>query len=265
RSGMVVSGHSALQVFARLSHEQTELRLYVQSRHMMRVVEWFERRRYRFLNSRRQYPGTRLLSRRRLNQDCSLSSALVLCLIKGDLRVLIIGCPVSPLATILGFHSTAMMNFITYKRAYCLFAKATLHEFRSFSLDSAESSSIEDDAELERLEWGWQIVRSASLEDTQYPDGAFVCATCRPGDSLCWSIDLPPLPIAMNGMVERNGFDLVAKGDGKLGVEFTEMRSIWLKFGHIVLVEEGVRFKGRNGTKVLARRVLEQNIYHDDF
>ncbi|KAI1795024.1 hypothetical protein LXA43DRAFT_970716 [Ganoderma leucocontextum] len=58
-----------------------------------------------------------------------------------ELKVQVIVAKNSPMEVILGFHSTCVMNVISYEKAYCLFPRATLEERRTLVSFSCRGKS----------------------------------------------------------------------------------------------------------------------------
>ncbi|KAF9033550.1 hypothetical protein BJ165DRAFT_1534503 [Panaeolus papilionaceus] len=262
-SGMVVSGLTALHFFARIPIRKPLLDLYVDRSHISTVVEWFEQRGYGHAKTEKTYGDSRTNIRQRLTRSAYRQSTIRLELYNGEANIRIFGCAASPLAVILGgFPSTALMNFLTYEKAYCMFPKATLDEFISLAVVGPKD---DDDMGAVNMieEQGWSVVWQVGEGATRFPDGPFVTGVRHPGDSMCWTVEFSPIPNASTGWFEKNGFNVV-DNDGRLTVDFDEVRSTRQKYGHIVPLGEGVRYRRRKDIMEKGRRELEYDVHHGD-
>ncbi|KAJ3774229.1 hypothetical protein FB446DRAFT_490272 [Lentinula raphanica] len=92
---------------------------------------------------------------------------------------------------ILGFHSTCVMNVITHRTAYCLFAKPTLLDKNSFTFNN---SLTDVDSLPIRHKWmarGFNVVHCPSADDLVCFDSGITIRHYRwVGDSACLKMDL---------------------------------------------------------------------------
>ncbi|TBU53566.1 hypothetical protein BD310DRAFT_937845 [Dichomitus squalens] len=89
-----------------------------------------------------------------------------------ELKVQVIVTKNTPMECILGFHSTCVMNVISYEKAYCLFPRATLEERRTLISSSCRGRSrhrAEGLAKYERR--GYKLIYSLPMHEV-VPDPA---------------------------------------------------------------------------------------------
>ncbi|KAI0371470.1 hypothetical protein BV20DRAFT_941761, partial [Pilatotrama ljubarskyi] len=174
RTGTLVSGSSALQFFDRTVYPESDLDLYVHMRHRREVGRWLLQEGYRFVPTPYQDPrfevevvhgmaqGVNGIYRmpgvagiltftkpapkelRPPHAEVELEDELELQSEPQEERVLkvqVIVAKNTPMEAILAFHSTCVMNVISYEKAYCLFPWATLEERRSLLSSSCRGRS----------------------------------------------------------------------------------------------------------------------------
>ncbi|RPD81365.1 hypothetical protein L226DRAFT_608610 [Lentinus tigrinus ALCF2SS1-7] len=160
RTGTLVSGSMALQFFMRAVWEESDLDLYVHMRHRREVALWLLDEGYRYKPTDFQDPSFEVeiaqCVERNPNGIYSMPGLMAIVTfvkpIPGErtrrpalaedgeeaeedapreLKVQIMVAKNTPMEVILGFHSTCVMNVISYEKAYCLFPQATLEERRT--------------------------------------------------------------------------------------------------------------------------------------
>ncbi|KAI0722521.1 hypothetical protein C8Q76DRAFT_645374 [Earliella scabrosa] len=158
RTGTLVSGSVALQFFDRVVWHESDLDLYVHMRHRREVGVWLMAEGYKYKAMDFQDPRFEVeiaeCVKRRPNGIYSMPGVMaILTFVRpvpptpGDsetvageaegqsapreLKVQVIIAKNTPMEVILGFHSTCVMNVISYEKAYCLFPQATLEERRT--------------------------------------------------------------------------------------------------------------------------------------
>ncbi|KAI3621259.1 hypothetical protein WG66_014464 [Moniliophthora roreri] len=127
-------------------------------------------------------------------------------------KIQLITASISPMDIILNFHSTVVMNVISYSHGYCLYPKATFEEKRSLICFSSEKPE-RDVARQKYVDRGWKMLNPDGSEwrsDCHYHSyqpshNGSLLASARlesfrvdrlrhVGDSYCWTIALPPIP-----------------------------------------------------------------------
>ncbi|KAI8989854.1 hypothetical protein BD414DRAFT_570777 [Trametes punicea] len=176
RTGTLVSGSCALQLFDRTVYPESDLDLYVHMRHRREVGRWLIREGYEFAptpyqDSRFEIEVVHGMSRCADGIYRMPGVAGILTFKKGvstatkqpaietedtelgaqvdieqreeenELKVQIIVAKNTPMEVILGFHSTCVMNVISYEKAYCLFPQATLEDRLSLLTSSCRGRS----------------------------------------------------------------------------------------------------------------------------
>ncbi|KAJ3720686.1 hypothetical protein C8R42DRAFT_538107, partial [Lentinula raphanica] len=142
-TGMVISGSSALQFFNREVYDtndhRSDLDTYCVLSKCDAVGDWLLSHNYEYQPQRNQLPcfaddWKKTQESKSTSIDTNLESerypsrtfASVWNFIRDGRTVQVIAVKVSVVESILSFHSTCVMNIITHRAAYCLFAKATL-------------------------------------------------------------------------------------------------------------------------------------------
>ncbi|KIM24573.1 hypothetical protein M408DRAFT_26868 [Serendipita vermifera MAFF 305830] len=150
RTGTIVSGSNALQFFERSYYPNSDLDLYVPCRHTYHVAKWLVTNDYNPVFTEKQrniLQGTTFaslleqISRRRISRyhgqplpgeaeygHSAMEDVFTFVHQSNpDLKVqmIVIDPRSTPIAAVLHFHSTLVMNFITWDRAYSLFPSAT--------------------------------------------------------------------------------------------------------------------------------------------
>ncbi|KAI0751176.1 hypothetical protein C8Q80DRAFT_1119033 [Daedaleopsis nitida] len=165
RTGTLISGSVALQFFDRAVWHESDLDLYVHLRHRREVGLWLLQEGYQFKPTDFQDPRFEVevaeCVARRPNGIYSMPGVMaILTFVKplprtraararpvdaaddaeavdagdqapAELKVQVIVAKNTPMEVVLGFHSTCVMNVISYEKAYCLFPQATLEERRT--------------------------------------------------------------------------------------------------------------------------------------
>ncbi|KAI0355447.1 hypothetical protein OH77DRAFT_1424945 [Trametes cingulata] len=202
RTGTLVSGSCALQFFARTVYPESDLDLYVHMRHRREVGRWLLREGYTFVPTAFQderfevevvhgmaqgahgiyrMPGVAgiLTFMRPAPREIRPPSAYVDVEeeeVEGEpqqqqqrmLKVQVIVAKNTPMEAILAFHSTCVMNVISYEKAYCLFPWATLEERRSLLSSSCRGRSTRRQAGLDKYaRRGFALVSALAPEDIE--------------------------------------------------------------------------------------------------
>ncbi|KAJ8453513.1 hypothetical protein ONZ51_g13552 [Trametes cubensis] len=144
RTGTLVSGSTALQFFDRSYNDPLALDLYVFPLYRREVGAWLLSKGFSFRASHEQDPcfAITALSRQRSVRFDSSPGVLTIYTFHryhngASVDVHIIVAIRTPIETILSFHSTCMMNIISYDKAYCLFPLATLEKHISLLCSSS--------------------------------------------------------------------------------------------------------------------------------
>ncbi|KAI0677691.1 hypothetical protein C8Q78DRAFT_1066155 [Trametes maxima] len=154
RTGTLISGSTALQFFDRTLYPESDLDLYVHMRHRREVGRWLLEEGYKFVPSPYQDPRLEIEVVHGMSRGANgiyhiPGVSAILTFTKPapgkqdalsdaaggqeerTLKVQVIVAKNTPMEAILAFHSTCVMNVISYEKAYCLFPWATLEARRS--------------------------------------------------------------------------------------------------------------------------------------
>ncbi|KAG2130045.1 hypothetical protein BD769DRAFT_1355817 [Suillus cothurnatus] len=142
RTGTLIAGSNVLQFLDRTFYPEADMDLYVHPGHTREVLDFIvEREGYRFKPHSRQRLDYREIVPHEWDGTQDRGKPLHY-RIKGvksvfsfekhgpecPLKIQIIECAASPFDTIINFHSTCVMNFITFDAAYSLYPVATFEE-----------------------------------------------------------------------------------------------------------------------------------------
>ncbi|KII94493.1 hypothetical protein PLICRDRAFT_120574 [Plicaturopsis crispa FD-325 SS-3] len=219
RTGTLISGSSALQFLDRTVYPGSDLDLYVEGRYALSIEEWL-------VNSAgysyRPRPSLSKISfkavldvllatdptdpRFRLGTffgdpfDDDYSSVggvgAVFTFVKPaisalseELEVQLIATSLTPVETILRFHSTCVMNLISFANAYSLYPKATFEERRSLITPTAASSHMQTEGRDKYVSRGWKMT-TLSRQERDDPRSSFGLGDRWLGDRLTWTLPL---------------------------------------------------------------------------
>ncbi|KAF8550396.1 hypothetical protein OG21DRAFT_1514062, partial [Imleria badia] len=175
RTNTLVSGSNALQFLDRSFYPEADLDLYTHSGHSFEVAQFIvEAEGYHYAPRETQEEDWRVathfdgnLTQRRVTLGASLTGHSYPTTDIRDvwtfektnihdecLTVQIIEARSSPLESILGFHSTCVMNFITSDAAYSLYPIATFEDRSALGMPSSRSSERAIQKYVKR---GWRV------------------------------------------------------------------------------------------------------------
>ncbi|KAI0745552.1 hypothetical protein C8Q76DRAFT_688605 [Earliella scabrosa] len=153
RTATLISGPTALSFFSRRAPAGV-LELYVHFRHRREVARWLLEHGYQFSPAPQQDANFELAASQALSANCGPPIAGVE---TAPSQVKVIVANNTPIEVILGFHHTGVMNVISYERAYCLFAHATLEARVSLRSSSCRGQAWGDGEDT--LEHNFQLLK----------------------------------------------------------------------------------------------------------
>lgn len=187
----MISGSNALQFFNRTAYHGSDLDLYVYDKHMKEVCDWIIREGYVFAPKYRQDQDfqvavaaapTTLYDMRGIKNIVDLERP------RDGRKIQVISAQTSPMDIVLFFHSTCVINVISFEKAYSLYPKATFDDSRALIIHSDGPSQVP--ALKKYAERGWKILDGIS-ESEQFDDRSEFSAIVRwIGDRCTWVIDL---------------------------------------------------------------------------
>ncbi|KIK56018.1 hypothetical protein GYMLUDRAFT_174917 [Collybiopsis luxurians FD-317 M1] len=217
---MVISGSTALQFLQRESYPNSDLDIYVEHCFAHIVGHFLMSLHYTFdpqNNSRNNFDTAITAIHLRSEADpvhqYSLSHiARVYNFVKGaNQRIQLITAVFSPLDIILNFHSTVVMNVISYSHAYSIYPHATFEDRTSLICSCKEGPEL-DQALQKYINRGWTIINADGDLKGHYP-ADHTPTHADPGDRLAsfqvgkerrlgdrhtWVLPLAPIPTPQN-------------------------------------------------------------------
>ncbi|KAF9265255.1 hypothetical protein L218DRAFT_861115, partial [Marasmius fiardii PR-910] len=209
-TGALISGSTALQLLNRERYPDSDLDIYVEHRYGSFIGSFLEVIGYKFKPTQEQPKDlevaikkvAREMRKQRGYQGYSQGRGFagVFNLVRGGRNIQLITAAESPLDIILNFHSTVVMNVVSYSYVYSLYPRATFREalsLRTYCNEGAER-------ELARQKYvnrGWKMLNSDGsewkLNRSSLSGNATRCSSRwidklrRLGDSFCWVFKLP--------------------------------------------------------------------------
>ncbi|KAK7457760.1 hypothetical protein VKT23_010099 [Stygiomarasmius scandens] len=209
KTGMLISGSSALQFFDCIVYPDSDLDLYVSLNQAAPVTDFLVRIGYVYQPSPRQNDNLGVA----LNNAASGTGEVplpwesyndngiagVFNFLRNGKKVQIITCLKCPMDVILGFHLTCVFNVISHSHAYSLYPRTTFHRRGTIQLPHLDSENPQiqkayDDALDKYTSRGWSITSDPCAAD--YYRTLEFRAQRHVGDSACWIIPLSPIEAA---------------------------------------------------------------------
>ncbi|KAJ7195144.1 hypothetical protein B0H12DRAFT_1198091 [Mycena haematopus] len=203
-TGTIISGSIALQFFNRLTWHNSDLDIYVSRASAAFAALFIVDNGYTFKPRKSQDKNIAV------QLDASVADrapsylgrgiADVLDFYKGTNQVQLIVATTAPMEIILSFHSTCVMNFITYENAFSLYPWSTFVGKEALVVETVGAGQ-----EIGRQKYadrGWEMIRSPSAS---YKSELGIRVGRSVGDLFTWSISLPLL--GHGDTVERDSTD----------------------------------------------------------
>ncbi|KZT22872.1 hypothetical protein NEOLEDRAFT_1070661 [Neolentinus lepideus HHB14362 ss-1] len=169
RTATLISGSSALQFLDRTVYDDSDLDIYVFSEHLREVCQWIMSQGYVYAPKHQQNHSFQVA----VTQDPT--TVKLLYRMRGvrniiDLqhpvngqKVQVIAAEKTPIEIILHFHSTCVMNVISFEKAYSLYPTATFEQRRSLIL--ASDGPSQEPAQQKYRERGWTLLAGISSQE----------------------------------------------------------------------------------------------------
>ncbi|KAG7088806.1 hypothetical protein E1B28_012766 [Marasmius oreades] len=218
-TGTLISGSMALQLLNRKRYPESDLDLYVEHRYSSFLGSFLEAIGYEFKPTRGQpncleaaiKQAEKIAPVALYDEEPGIGFAGVFNMARGDRKIQLITATESPLHIVLSFHSTVVMNVISYSHVYSLYPRATFQ--RSLSLITYRYKDfLQEVARQKYVDRGWKMINSDGSEweiyrserTARYSSSGStpyrrqleifqVDRLRRLGDSFCWSSKLPML------------------------------------------------------------------------
>ncbi|KAI0338476.1 hypothetical protein BDW22DRAFT_1303432, partial [Trametopsis cervina] len=169
RSGLLISGSFALQFMGRLHYAESDLDLFLPMHCRLEVALWLQANGYSFCATEHQAVDLETVLHA---ADVEPHLANVPYSLPGIFAVLTFRKPTgglarpmtvqliiawrTPMEIVLGFHSTCVLNVITYTTAYAMYPRATFEDMRNLVLLDTEA---QQSALVKYASRGWATVR----------------------------------------------------------------------------------------------------------
>ncbi|KAF8900276.1 hypothetical protein CPB84DRAFT_1815433 [Gymnopilus junonius] len=257
RTGMFISGSTALQFFNRETYPDSDLDIYVEHRYSRTIAFWLLSIGYSFV-PRPRFQDEDLEEALRQNmaydnvnftvpaqasaffESTSMGYfgrgvANVYNFTKSDpsRKIQLITAFHSPLEVILNFHSTCVMNVITHDTAYSLYPIATFEQKRALVIST--EGSKQDTARTKYSERGWDMVERLTYDEVNDPRSAFAPGSRYVGDSKCWKIPISPSLDLRESFVEINSWNLRYRSNLKAVTSFKILLIDNLRYSYLVV------------------------------
>ncbi|KAJ6530282.1 hypothetical protein B0H19DRAFT_1006407 [Mycena capillaripes] len=241
----LISGSIALQYFNRLTWPESDLDVYVYRPSARIVVDFIVTNGYTF--------GPRKSQNKDVSEQLSVSIsdippsylgrgiADVLDFHKGDKKIQVIVAESTPMETILGFHSTVVMNVITHDNAFALYPRLTFVTKQALVVET--DGAGQEAGKQKYVDRGWTMIRSPSLSRKSELGVRLLRWV---GDKFTWTISLPPLTIDTTDLCRINSW--------QLDYDFDE--ETWTTWG--MLSNRSLRYKYITGDPGTVSNVLDE-------
>ncbi|KAI4294019.1 hypothetical protein K525DRAFT_213688, partial [Schizophyllum commune Loenen D] len=208
RTGTVISGSVALHYFARTPVGDSDLDLYTEGHLAGQVFAFIQSLGYAYSPRDSQDSDINDTLRRAVNlfavrDDAIYNQRAVLdafSFVRGEAVIQVMIVAESAIDTILDFHSTTVMNFITYRSAYSLYPYNTF-----IRMNGVRFIDDHGDGPIEKYkERGWRMSATITKAQRDKMGKEIVAPTRYVGDNRTWIIDLDmsaplyPDPILFN-------------------------------------------------------------------
>ncbi|KAI0694244.1 hypothetical protein C8T65DRAFT_585148, partial [Cerioporus squamosus] len=274
RTGTLISGSVALQFFDRGFYPDSDLDLYVHMRHRREVGRWLLDQGYCFepapyQPSEFEAAATEALSGlavtpygmpgiaavMNFTRRCDVPADMLTCDAPETLKVQLIVARKTPMEVILGFHSTCVMNVISFEKAYCLFPRATLEERLSLlSSSSAGHSRRRRQSVAKYAIRGFTIIERIPFTDLRAPS-LFPLGWRWIDDSSSWVIPLDITDVAPSASPNKSSppllHDPVVVCNWE--VQYTPLRGAVMRY--VVAKSELLRYRYLIGDPDLAGKL----------
>lgn len=212
RTGLVISGSNALQFLDRSFYPESDLDLYAHPGHVYEALEWLDSVGYKFQPESWQqqdwhdevsadWDGTarrvdrhgEMMINHEPNMEYSdvagvytFKRSVTMDTETVVLKVQIIATKCNPIQTITQFHSTCVMNIITFNAAYSFYPVATFEERMAIQIPGSNQL----DAVAKYVQRGWRVYAVFGPEHAARPQLFLLDEKRWVGDRHCWSIPL---------------------------------------------------------------------------
>ncbi|KAJ7641791.1 hypothetical protein FB45DRAFT_901016 [Roridomyces roridus] len=164
-TGTLISGSTALQFFNRITYPGSDLDIYAHRPKAEGPVQFLLKNGYTFLARKSQKPNA--LQQLPFSVAEKGPSYLgrgisdVLDFQKGDKKVQLIIGALTPMETILSFHTTCVMNIISHTSAYALYPRSTFIDNKALIIETVGAG--QEAGRQKYAERGWELIHWPSV------------------------------------------------------------------------------------------------------
>ncbi|KAF7341847.1 hypothetical protein MSAN_02040200 [Mycena sanguinolenta] len=193
RTGTLISGSMALQLFNRLTWRDSDLDIYVTRVSAPMAALFILQHDYKFYprKSQDECIDAQLDASEAYKTPSYLGRGIadVLDFHKGSNKIQLIVASTDPMETIMSFHTTCVMNTITYDKAFSLYPWSTFVTSEALVVETVGAG--QEVGRQKYADRGWALTHAMSASRNSEL-GVRVHRSV--GDRFTWTISLPPLP-----------------------------------------------------------------------
>ncbi|KAI0076957.1 hypothetical protein K474DRAFT_1707755 [Panus rudis PR-1116 ss-1] len=207
-TGALISGSMALQFLDRSFYPESDLDLYAEQKNSKQIEKWLIEAGYMFQPQKHQPPEFRVaILTNSLDRLANYESDITGVDRWGDPpKVQLILTYLVPWAVISEFHSTVVMNAISYRAAYSLYPLATFDERKALVNMYTDLDERKQEALEKYKQRGWEMIEYR--DERKYPEYTLLFGPRMLDDHRIWTMSLDT-----TGIPSRNLFKHPAKED----------------------------------------------------
>ncbi|KAG2141376.1 uncharacterized protein EDB93DRAFT_1159358 [Suillus bovinus] len=274
RTGLVISGSSALQFLDRTFYPESDLDIYSHPGHVYEVLDWIESFGYRFEPHKYQeedwrsqvsaeWDGTqprrlppveplwhsedhvRSTRYSNINEVYTFKRYVFIDEELVELQVQVIEAIHNPIDTILKYHSTCVMNIITFDAAYSFYPIATFEDRSALQIPG---SRHRPDVLAKYIRRGWRVYTLLRPGDFAQPhESPFLPNVTRwVGDRHCWIVPLDTSGVELRPALSptsrqfswdpstQNGWTMLAKRSSSVEMDSNLVATTMFRYNYII-------------------------------
>ncbi|KAG1762103.1 hypothetical protein EV702DRAFT_1166062 [Suillus placidus] len=260
RTGLIISGSNALQFLDRTFYPESDLDIYSHAGHVYEVLEWIESFGYHFEPHKYQEEdwrnhvspdwdgtaqrmlrvppqtenGVRSTWYSNIAEVYTFKRFVVMDGEHVELQIQVIETTNNPIDTIMRYHSTCVMNIITFDAAYSFYPIATFEDRSALKIPG---SRHRPDVLSKYIKRGWRVHTVFGPKDLAQPyESPFLPNVTRwVGDRHCWTVPLDTSGVKLRTALSpsseqfswdpstQNGWTMLTKPSTRASLRIPEM------------------------------------------